>query len=181
MTATNANGFQRISPLGDAFIRGPARLLVAPITQAYPTSIEAVINTAVSSTGYAVDVQTLTITGTPAGGTFTLSFQSVQTGALSYSATSAQIQTALNALPGILTVGGVVVTGGPMPTTPAVITFNNNGVQPNILGQSSLLTGGTTPAATIVHTTPGSGQFDPVSGWSDLGSTKNGIQVASTN
>jgi hypothetical protein len=174
-------GFQRVNPLGDAIIRGPARLLVAPITQAFPTQIESVIYTAATSTSYAADVQTVSITGTPTGGTFTLSYQSVQTSAIPYNTTSSAIQAILNAVPGIAAVGGVTCTGGPLPTTPIVVTFVNQGIQPLMLAQSTLLTGGTTPAATVAHTTSGVGQYDPLTGWTDLGSTKSGIQVMRNN
>lgn len=174
-------GFQRVNPLGDAVIRGPARLLVAPITQAFPASIEAIINTAATSSAYAADVQTVTETGTPSGGTFTLSVLSVQTAPLSYSASSGAVAAALNALPGIATVGGVTASGGPLPATAIVVTFVNQGIQPLILAQSSGLTGGTTPLVSVAHTTPGSGQYDPVSGWSELGSTKSGVQVTRNN
>src|ERR1019366_9271607 len=100
-------GFQRVNPLGDAVIRGPARLLVAPITQAYPATIGAVVQTAATSTSYVADVQTVSISGAPTGGTFTLSSLSVQTGAIAYNATSSAVATAVNALPAIASVGGV--------------------------------------------------------------------------
>lgn len=174
-------GFQRVNPLGDAIIRGPARLLVAPITQAFPTQIESVIYTAPTSSSYAADVQTITVTGTPTGGTFTLSFQSVQTAGIAYNAASSAVATALNALPGLSAVGGVTCSGGPLPTTPVVVTFVNQGIQPLLLAQSTLLTGGTTPAAAVAHTTPGVGQYDPLAGWTELGSTKSGVQVMRNN
>lgn len=173
--------FQRVNPLGDSVIRGPARLLVAPITQAFPASIEAIVWTAATSTSYASDVQTLTITGTPTGGTFTLSYQSVQTTPIAWNAASGALQTALNALPGIANAGGVTCSGGALPSASIVITFVSQGVQPLILAQAGALTGGTTPAAAVVHTTPGVGQYDPMAGWSDLGSTKTGAQVQRNN
>lgn len=172
--------FQRVNPLGDSVIRGPARLLIAPITQAFPASIEAIVWTAATSTSYASDVQTLTVTGTPTGGTFTLSYQSVQTAPIAFNAASGAVQTALNALPGIANAGGVTCSGGALPSAAVVITFVSQGIQPLILAQTAF-TGGTTPAAAVVHTTPGVGQYDPMSGWSDLGSTKTGAQVQRNN
>jgi hypothetical protein len=174
------SGFQRVNPLGDAVIRGPARLLVAPITQAFPASIEAIINTAATSGSYVADVQTLITTGTPTGGTFTVSFLSVLSAPIVYNAAASAVQTALNALPGIATAGGVVCTGGPLPT-PVVVTFTALGIQPLILTQSTALTGGTTPLASVAHTTPGIGQWDAMAGWSELGSTKSGVQVTRNN
>jgi hypothetical protein len=173
--------FQRVNPLGDAIIRGPARLLVAPITQAFPTSIESVIWTPATSSSYVADVQTVAITGTPSGGTFTLSYLSVQTAPIAYNATSSAVASALNALPGIANVGGVTASGGPLPATAVVVTFVNTGFQPLMLAQSTGLTGGTTPAVTVTHTTSGVGQYDPMAGWSDLGSTKTGVQIMRNN
>lgn len=46
----------------------------------------------------------------PTGGTFTLSYDGDETAALSYSATAAQVQVALNALASITAAGGVTVT-----------------------------------------------------------------------
>jgi hypothetical protein len=70
--------FQRtnagIDQLG--FVRGPARVLAAPLTQGTPANIGEIIKLTGSPTN---EVQTLTITGTPTGGTFRLAFKSVQT------------------------------------------------------------------------------------------------------
>jgi len=44
------------------------------------------------------EVQTVTITGAPTGGTFTLTFGAQTTSAIAYNATAAQVQTALQAL-----------------------------------------------------------------------------------
>lgn len=187
-----AGAFQRVTPIGDAFIRGPARLLVAPITQAYPANIGQVINlpggsTTASPAGTAwtptAEVQTLTITGAPIGGTFTLSFFSVQTLPIPYNATAAQVVASLSAIAGIGS-GGITGTGGPLPTTPVVLTFAGNnapGAQPLILAQSTGLTGGTTPAATMARTTLGVGVFDPVTGWTEVGSTRGGVQIGRNN
>lgn len=174
-------GFQRVNPLGDNIIRGPARLLVAPITQAFPEKLEDVIWMPLTSGSYVPEIQTLSISGTPTGGFFTLSFLSVQTAHLAFGAAAADVQTALNDLPGIASVGGVTCSGGPMPGTPVVITFNDDGVEPLILAQSTGLTGGSTPAASVAQTQLGITQFDPMIGWSELGSTKTGVQVMHNN
>lgn len=101
-------------------------------------------------------VQTVTITGGPTGGTFTLTFNSQTTTALAYNATASTVQTALEALSSIGT-GNVLVTGGPGPATPYVLTFVGD------LGQQALsavtaagsFTGGASPAIAVAQTTVG--------------------------
>ena len=105
----------------------------------------------------ASDVQTLSITGTPTGGTFTLAFGGQTTAAIPYNATAAQVQAALVALSSI-GAGNVVCTGGPLPGTNVVITFTGTlAFQPQtkIAAGTNGLTGGTTPAPAVAHTTTG--------------------------
>src|SRR3954465_8763162 len=47
------------------------------------------------------EVQTITVTGTPTGGTFTLTYSTQTTAAIAYNATAAAVQTALEALSNI--------------------------------------------------------------------------------
>lgn len=61
--------------------------------------------------GGTYEVQTVTLTGAPTGGTFTLSLSGQTTSALAYNATAAQVQTALAAL-STVGAGNVLVTGG---------------------------------------------------------------------
>ncbi len=182
-----AGSFQRVNPIGDAFIRGPARLLVASINQAYPANLGQVVNMpGGSGTTWipTAEVQTATMTGAPTGGTFMLSYYSVQTLPIPYNCTAAQVAAALTALPSINS-GGVTATGGPFPGTPIVVTFagaNAPGAQPLILAQSNPgLTGGTSPAVTVTRTTSGIGPWDPVAGWTDVGSTRGGVNVGRNN
>lgn len=98
-------------------------------------------------------VETLTVTGNPTGGTFKLAFEGQTTEALAHNADATAIQTALRALP---TVGsaGVGVTG----TNPFVVTFAAHKAR-TALGRITLaenaLTGGTSPSVSITLTTPG--------------------------
>lgn len=157
------------------FVRGPAMIYAAPITTAHPADISDVIKT--DTVGTTDEVQTLSISGTPTGGTFKLSFRGAKTGTIAYNATSANVVTALEAL---ATVGGgnVTATGGPLPGTPVVITFAgtlSDQAVPLIVPTDAALTGGTTPAVTVVETTPGVGQYDPIAPWFILGGTKDGV------
>lgn len=102
------------------------------------------------------EVQTVTITGTPTGGTFTLTFDGQTTSAIAYNATNTDVDTALEALSN-LEPGDVTVTGGPGPGTPFTVTFNSAlGDVPVMTANGAALTGGTTPTVTVTTGTPGS-------------------------
>ncbi len=92
--------------------------------------------------------QTLSITGTPTGGTFTLTWNSVTTGAIAYNATALTVQTALT-LAGLR--GTVTCTGGPLPGTLITIVYSNAG-NTNVLTSTDSLTGGTSPATALAQT-----------------------------
>jgi hypothetical protein len=102
------------------------------------------------------EVQRITITGTPTGGTFTLTYSAQTTSAIPYNATAAQVQTALEALSNI-GVGDVVVTGGPLPATAVTITFVGllGATDAAAITATGTFTGGTTPTATGTTITPG--------------------------
>lgn len=162
------------------FVRGPARILAAPLTQAPPANIGDIVKLSGTPTN---EVQTLTITGTPTGGTFKLAFRSVTTAAIAYNATAAAVQSALEALSSVGS-GNVLCAGGPLPGSPVTITFQNllgGQNQPMIVVTQAALTGGTTPAASVAETTPGTGLYDPVGSWFDLGGTKNGVVPTMNN
>lgn len=161
------------------FIRGAARLVIADLTTPFAQQLSDVIRT--TTAGNASEVQTATITGAPTGGTFTLSFKGYTTPGIAFNATGATVQAALVALSSVGT-GGVTVTGSA--SGPYVVTFANqlsNQSVPLITPNSSLLTGGTTPLVTNVRSTPGVGQYDAQSTYTDLGATKGGITVMRNN
>jgi len=102
------------------------------------------------------DVQTITVTGTPTGGTFKLSFGGIVTGNINFNAAASDVQTALNALPALA--GNVSCAGGPFPGTPVVVTFINQlatSPQGLIALATNSLTGGASPNVAIAHTTTG--------------------------
>ncbi|MGZ6806386.1 MAG: phage major capsid protein [Mycobacteriaceae bacterium] len=97
--------------------------------------------------------QTLTISGTPTGGTFTLSSGGNST-SLAYNAANSTIQTAIQAWGGIYS--AVTVTGtGPFTITFPNATSNVQSAAAPFLANGSGLTGGTNPAATIAATGAG--------------------------
>jgi len=100
-------------------------------------------------------VQTLYLSGSPAGGTYTLTYSGQTTAAIAYDATAATVQAALESLSnvGIGDVQCVAGTGcihiaflinGPNALTPALLTADGTG-----------LTGGSTPAANIGNAVQG--------------------------
>lgn len=102
-------------------------------------------------------VQTITVTGTPTGGTVRYAFDGQVTAAIAFDAAAAAVQAAFEALSNIGT-GNVTVTGGPGPGTPWVLTFGGAMAAvplPSITLYANSLTGGTNPTSTIAQTTPG--------------------------
>lgn len=109
------------------------------------------------------EVQTVTITGSPTGGTFTLTFagvgigpKSYTTAPIAYNASVATVQAALEALPNI-GAGNVLVAGGPLPGTAITVTFQNFLGKRNVpqMTAAHTFTGGASPAIAVTTTTPG--------------------------
>lgn len=109
------------------------------------------------------EVQTLTIGGTPTGGSFKLSFKGWVTAAINWNATNATLLAAINtALQALPTVGasGVVATAGTLTAGigTVLLTFSGGAVQkraqPNIAVAANNLTG-TSPTLAVAETTPG--------------------------
>lgn len=101
------------------------------------------------------EVQTITFTGGPTGGTATLTFNGNSTSALAHNITDAAMQAALNALPGLTSTTGVRVvrTGSGTASAPYVyeVRFAGSAVQSINLPQitsSNTFTGGTSPGVT---------------------------------
>jgi len=109
---------------------------------------------AITGTGIGVnEVETVTISGSPSGGNFKLTFGGQTTGNLKFDATGAEVQTALRALSTIaddeVSVSGngpyaVTFTAGLGAKDVAALTADGSG-----------LTGGTTPKVTVTTGTPG--------------------------
>lgn len=101
------------------------------------------------------EIQTATVTGSPTGGTFTLSFDGATTGAIAYNAAASAVQSALEALPNV-TAGDVTVTGSA--GGPYTVTFSGNLGGTNVAAMTASgasLTGGTSPGVTIATQTAG--------------------------
>lgn len=103
------------------------------------------------------EVQTITITGTPTGGSFTLSYGGQTTGLINHNANAAAVQAALEALSSI-GAGNVSCGGGALPGTPVTVTFLKSLGGQNVAlmtDNDAGLTGGTAPAVAVTETTPG--------------------------
>lgn len=107
--------------------------------------------------GTTSEVQTVTVTGTPDGGTYTLTYSGQTTAAIPYNATAVQVRTALEALSNI-NPGDVATGGGAHPGTAITVTFGGQFTGTNVAqmtASATNLTGGTTPAVTVTTTTGG--------------------------
>lgn len=97
-------------------------------------------------------VQTISITGTPTGGTFTLTYDGQTTSAIAYNADAATVQAALVALSNLAS-GDVVITGS-NPNFTATFGGALSGTDVALLtADGSSLTGGTTPDVDIAQVT----------------------------
>jgi hypothetical protein len=136
-----------VLPLGN-LVRRVGNLLYTPLD-----------NVIVADAGYTgigapvpgtAEVQTVTITGGPTGGTFTLTYSGQTTATIAPNAVGATVQTALNNLSNL---DGVTVSGSA--GGPYTVTFPiamGNPAQMTASGAG--LTGGTTPSVGVATTTP---------------------------
>lgn len=132
------------------------------------------------------EVVTLSETGTISGGTWTITFGGQTTSAIAHDADAATIEAAFEAL-STVGAGNGTVTGGPIGTTPVVITFTedlaNTNVGPVTVGVGSLT--GSTPGISVSVTQTGAPSDVPLvpvlaaevdvfldNAWSSLGTTK---------
>jgi hypothetical protein len=116
--------------------------------------VDTYVGTNIVADGKTDEKQTVTITGVPTGGTFTLTYAGQTTTALAYRPSAGTVQAALSALSTIGT-GNVTVTG----STGGPYTVNFVGALAGAdiaaLTATASLTGGTTPGVTIATATAG--------------------------
>lgn len=100
------------------------------------------------------EVQTATITGSPTGGTFTLTYLGATTDAIAYNASAATVQAAL-AMLSTIGAGNVAVSGNA--GGPYAITFQGalGATNVTLITATGAFTGGTDPDIAVVQTTPG--------------------------
>ena len=112
--------------------------------------------------------QVVTITGTPTGGTFTLTLGGATTSPLAYNAAAATVQTALRGLNSGVPFGGNVGAGASVSGSaggPYTVTFA--GAAGPITADGSSLTGGTNPSAVVAQSPTADTKLRAVGGdWS---------------
>ncbi|MBD0329922.1 MAG: S8 family serine peptidase [Thermoleophilia bacterium] len=117
-----------------------------------------------AGTGGNNEVQSVAITGSPTGGSFTLTYTPLgggdpeTTAPIAHDATAAAVRTALAALPSIGGTGNVATAGGPLPGTAVSVTFTGALGLKNVnqmTADGAGLTGGTDPAVVVSTTTQG--------------------------
>jgi hypothetical protein len=128
----------------------------------FPSGLAIALPTSGANAGYAVpvaapvnEVKTVTVTGSPTGGTFTLTLDGETTGNIAYNATAAAVQTALEALSNV-NPGDVTVTGSA--GGPWTLTFGGARAGkdvPVMTKNAAGLTGGTSPDIAFATTTEG--------------------------
>jgi len=99
------------------------------------------------------ETQSITITGAPTGGTFTLSFGGNTTGTINWNDPASTVQTRLQALASI-GAGNALVTGGPGPSTPYIVEFAGTlakTAEALITLTTNSLTGGSSPSVAIAR------------------------------
>ena len=114
-------------------------------------------NETATAIGAVNEVQSVAITGTPTGGTFTLTFAGQTTAGIAYNAAASAVQSALEALTNI-GVGQVICAGGALPGAAVTVTFQGTlaGLDvPQMTASAAGLTGGTSPTVTVTTTTQG--------------------------
>lgn len=105
------------------------------------------------------EIQTITITGSPTGGTFTLSFEGQTTNPLAFDASASEVDAELELLSNIA-IGDVTATGASLPAGTITVEFTGALANKNVgemTGDGGLLTGGQSPAV-VIKTTQGGNQ-----------------------
>lgn len=115
------------------------------------------LNTAVVVQAEHDEVQSVTITGGPTGGTFTLTAGANTTNPIAYNAAASVVQTELRALASINGANVTVTGSAGGPYTVEFIASLGNASQSLLTKDASLLTGGTSPNVAIAEVQAGSG------------------------
>lgn len=119
------------------------------------------------------EIQTIDLLGSPSGGTFSIDLGGQSTSAIAYNATSATVESAIEALPAVGS-GNVSCSGGPLPGTAITVEFVSGLAETNIVEMDidpSNLTGGSisasvsenakgVAAAWDISTSSGTGKFE---------------------
>lgn len=168
--------------------RGAIRSVMALVTTAVTTASKAAsFSLYIDQVVGASEVNVVTISGSPTGGTFTLTVNGQTTSGLAFNAAAATVQTAIEALSNVK-VGDVTVTGSA--GGPYTLTWGGNLAGTDVAtSATSSLTGGTSPTVTVTTSTGGSTEavyaFTAISGGvlalTSANATPIGKALAGTN
>lgn len=118
--------------------------------------VDTFIGTSIVADGKSNETQTATVTGSPTGGTFTLTYAGQTTSAVAYNATATTVKNALGALSTVGGTGNVAVTGSA--GGPYTVTFQGTLSGTDIAAMTASgagLTGGSSPSVAIATSTAG--------------------------
>lgn len=141
----NANALNIFAGISGGGTTGGELGWFAPVDTAGPVAV-----------AYTAEVQTVTITGTPAGGTFTLTWNGLSSGPQVYNVATAALATALNTA-WASKLGGTTIAVTGTAGTSYVLTFAAALGNVALTSAVHAFTGGTTPTIAVVETTPGAG------------------------
>lgn len=122
-------------------------------------------NTAVVAQVAHDEIQTVTVTGTPTGGTFTLTFNGQTTGTIAFNALASAVQTALQGLSSVGANNALVSGSAGGPYTVRFTATLGQADQPQMTASGAGLTGGTSPDVTPATVQAGSGFTTASSGF----------------
>lgn len=125
------------------------------------------------------EVNTISISSTVSGGTFTITAGGQTTTALAFNATAATIQAALEALSNVVA-GDVVVTGGPVATADVILTWGGlfSGTAIVVTLDDASITGG--GSVDVAETTAGVGAANDLNVIKGFVADVEGVQVHAT-
>jgi flagellar hook protein FlgE len=169
--------FSGYKPDGTALGSSPNTDLTMDVTAT--TTLQDVLNHLNSQTN---EHQTITITGSPTGGTFTLDYGSGTPASVAYNATAAQVQTALESL-STISAGDVKCTGGQLPGTPVVVEFTGALAATDVNAltiDTTGLTGGSSPSGTVTETIKGSATLGVLGGKATASLVNGQIRITDT-
>lgn len=135
---------------GDSFVKDFCTRSSSGVAQADAQPTAAMVRNGVNDPAVSLTVKNVvmtTITGAPAGGTFTITVNTHTTAGLAYNAAASAVQTAIQGLSGI-GAGNAIVTGNA--GGPYQITFAATIGSPAVSASGASLTGGTSPAAVVL-------------------------------
>lgn len=160
LVPVNENTGTRVQRSGQARGRRSSTLRLQAYIRLQETGVflESALSEGVSTVYPDRRVQTVTLSGSPTGGTFTIKIDGAETTPLAYNAAASAIQTAVEALPNVDP--GDITVSGSGPWTFTFVGTLPGGTGPHwVTGDTGGLTGGTNPTITASTATNIAGAY----------------------